>query len=301
MRRAVVDSGPGSSALSGYIYAALAAVLWSFIGPFSKNCFGAGVTPLETAFWRALLGALCFAAQTSLSGSLRIPLRDAAVFFLFGFWGIGVLFGSSQLSIQLSGAAMAMVLMYTAPVWVAVASRVLFQEPVSRRKFVVICIALSGTALACFSGGSLPGEYSLPGIACGLLSGLAYASHFPFYTWWRRRYSTSVIYTYMLLGGTVFLLPFSQFTPDKPWEAWGNLLALGVLTNYAAYIALTRSLRRISQIQAAVIGNLEPVLSTLWVWLFFGENFTLYGWLGCGLVIGSVLLLTTERKSKTSS
>jgi DME family drug/metabolite transporter len=255
-----------------------------------------GVAPIETAFWRALIGALCFAAHAAFFDSLRVRWRDAAIFFLFGGWGIGVFFGALQISIQLSGAAAAMVLMYTAPVWVAVASRCLFHEAVSRWKSVAICVALGGVTLICFSGGSLPESYSLTGIACGLLSGLAYASHFPFYTRWKSRYSTGVIYTWMLFGGAAFLLPFNRFSPDISWEAWGYLLSLGVLTTYAAYIALGRSLRRISQIQSVVIGNIEPILATLWVGMFYGENFTVHGWLGCGLIIGAIFLLTIERK-----
>ena len=308
MKSFPLPSPSRSQMLSGYLYAVAAAVLWSLIGPFSKACLAEGIPSMEIAFWRALLGGLCFAAQTALSGGLRIPLRHALVFLLFGGWGIGALFGALQVSIHLSGAAMAMVLLYTAPVWVALTSRILFHEAISRKKLAAICVALAGAALVCFSGGSLPAQYSVPGIACGLLSGLAFASQFPFYMWWSGRYSTGTMYTYMLLGGAVILLPFVSFAPDvssgvssgivsgKSWEAWANLLALGILTNYAAYIALARSLHRISQIQTAVIGNLEPVLATLWVWLFFGENFTLIGWTGCALVIGAVFLMTVERK-----
>lgn len=296
MRKNTFSSLFRSQAASGYACAAAAALLWSLIGPFSKAAQGAGISPMETAFWRALLGGLCFAGHAAIHGSLRLPIRHAAIFFLFGAWGIGVLFGSLQVSIHLSGAAMAMVLLYTAPVWVAIASRVLFQEAISRKKITAISIALAGAVLICFSGGSLPEEHSPLGIACGLLSGLAYASHFPFYTWWRARYSTETMYTFMLLGGAVVLWPFASFVPDKSLYAWANLLALGMLTNYVAYIALGLSLRRISQVQAAVIGNIEPILATLWVWLFFGENFTLPGWLGCGLVIGAVFLMTVERK-----
>ena len=190
---------------------------------------------------------------------------------------------------------MAMVLMYTAPAWVAVASRIWFHEKVSGRKMAAIAIALTGAALICVSGGSLPEQYSIVGITCGLLSGVAYASHFPFYSWWKKRYSTGIIYTYMLFGGAVFLLPFISATPVPSPEGWGNLLVLGLLTNYAAYVALGRGLQRISQVQVAVIGNIEPALATLWVWLFFCETFNLYGWFGCTLVILSVFLLTIRQ------
>ena len=41
--------------------------------------------------------------------------------------------------------------------------------------------------------------------------------------------------------------------------------------------------------------DLEPVLSTLWVWLFWHENFSAYGWAGSALVISAVFLLTADR------
>lgn len=284
------------NAPSGYAWAATAAVLWSFIGPFSKGALEAGIPPLEIAFWRALVGCLCFSVHAALTGGLRIPLRDAAVFCGFGVWGCAILFASLQTSIQLSGAATAMVLLYTAPAWVAVGSRFLFGETITGRKLAGIGVALAGALLIGVSGGSLPEEFSLLGIVCGFIAGMAYASHFPFFVWAGARYETATIYAYMLLGGTVCLYPFVTFAPDKPVEGWGYMLLLGVLTNYIAYVALAKSLRLISQIEAAVIGNIEPVLATLWVWLFYGENFSVYGWIGCGLVIGAVFILTMPGK-----
>ena len=147
----------------------------------------------------------------------------------------------------------------------------------------------------CFSGGSLNAEPSVLGIVCGLISGLCYASHFPFYVWWQPRYSTATLYAYMLLGGALALLPFVAFAPTRSWTAWANLLALGVVTNYGAYLAYGRSLQLISQVKAAIIGNIEPVLATFWVWLFWHENFSAYGWAGSALVISAVFLLTADR------
>ena len=254
-----------------------------------------GLAPLEVAFWRALLGGICFFAQTGICGGARIPVKHALFFCLFGVLSISVFFSSLQISIQLSGAAMAMVLLYTAPAWVAVFSRILFHESFSSRKGIALGLALFGTALVCFSGGSLNAEPSVFGIVCGLISGLCYASHFPFYVWWQPRYSTATLYAYMLLGGALALFPFVDFAPTRSWTAWANLLALGVVTNYGAYLAYGRSLQSINQVKAAIIGNIEPVLATFWVWLFWNENFSAYGWAGSALVISAVFLLTADR------
>ena len=102
----------------------------------------------------------------------------------------------------------------------AVFSRILFHESFSSRKGIALGLALFGTALVCFSGGSLNAEPSVLGIVCGLISGLCYASHFPFYVWWQPRYSTATLYAYMLLGGALALFPFVDFAPTRSWTAW---------------------------------------------------------------------------------
>ena len=73
-----------SKQVTGYLYVLAAAVLWSLIGPFSKICMEEGLAPLEVAFWRALLGGICFFAQTGICGGARIPVKHAMFFCLFG-------------------------------------------------------------------------------------------------------------------------------------------------------------------------------------------------------------------------
>ena len=286
------------NSVDGYVWILLAALLWSLLGVVSKFCLHAGVLPLETAFWRAGIGCVFFLAHAGLTDGLRIPLRHALIFVLFGGWGVGVFFGAMQMAIKLSGGATAVVLLYTAPVWVAVFSRFLFGERITKRKALAVGIALCGTALVCFSGGSLPGQASLEGIAFGLLSGLCYATHYPFYRWWQSRYSTASIYGYMLLGGVAALGFGGPISINHAPGTWGWLFALGLLTCYMAYICYGQGLKRISLVRAAVTCHLEPVLGTLWVWLFWNECFSAAGWFGGALVLGAVCLLTTDKSGE---
>ena len=64
-----------SKRTAGYAYVLVAALLWSLIGPFSEICMEEGLNPLEVAFWRALLGGVCFFAQTAVCGGARIPAK----------------------------------------------------------------------------------------------------------------------------------------------------------------------------------------------------------------------------------
>ena len=99
----------------------------------------------------------------------------------------------------------------------------------------------------------------------------------------------------MLLGGVAALGLGGPVTVNHAPSTWGWLFALGLLTCYLAYICYGLGLKRISLVRAAVTCHLEPVLGTLWVWLFWNESFSAAGWLGGALVLGAVLLLTTDK------
>ncbi len=281
--------------LLGFFYAALAALLWSLITPFSRELFAHGCPPLETAFWRTLFGGLCFLVYALFRGLLRVPLRDAALMAAVGGATGLVMFAPFQLCIGLCGGATAVVLLYTAPAWVAVLSRILFHEGISRVKLAAIATALGGVIMVSLAGGSSSGTLSALGVAAGLLAGFGYAAYFPFTFWFARRYAPATIYAYAFTAAAVLMLPFASFGGDKGAEVWGLLLAMSVLTNFCAYIALAMSLRYITQVQSVVVGNVEPLLGCLWVWLFFGENFTPIGWVGCVFIMGAVFMLTLEK------
>ncbi len=90
----------------------------------------------------------------------------------------------------------------------------------------------------------------------------------------------------MLAGGVLALWFYAPVSLDHEPRVWFWLAVLGVSTTFFAYACYGQGLKRISLVRAAV---------TLWVWLFWQENFSLAGWLGSGLVFVAVLLLTTDK------
>lgn len=283
----------------GTLWILATASLWSVLGLFSKFCLGAGMPPLECAFFRALFGALAFVLHCTLTGRLKIPLRHALLFMAFGAWGIGAYFICAQYTVKLSGAAMDIILQYTAPFWVAVFARWFFKEKFTRVKLFSMLLAALGTICVCLSGGSIPGNASVIGITTGLVSGLCYATHYPFTRWWQQYYSSAVIFTWMLIGGSIALIGVLVVAVpvrfDFPLPVWGASAAMGLVCTYLAYICYGEALKRISLVRAVVTSELEPVLSMTWVWLAFGECFSPVGWLGSILIVVSVLVLTLFR------
>ena len=290
---------PNRQRLAGTLWILATATLWSFLGLISKFCMAGGMTPMECAFWRCCFGAAAFFLHCGLTGRLRIPARRALLFMLFGAWGIGVYYACAQYTIKLAGAAMDIVLQYTAPFWVALFARLFFAERLTRVKAIAMGIAAAGTLCVCLSGGSLPEPSPLlaVGIAAGLVTGLCYATHYPFTRWWQREHPAPVIFTWMLAGGALALLPVLTLTGgpprlDFPATVWCASAATGLFCTWLAFVCYGEALKRISLVRAVIISELEPVLSMLWVWLAFGERFAPLGQLGSALIIASVLALS---------
>ena len=280
--------------LIGATYCVLAALAWAIIGPISRVCFAEGMDPASVAFWRMAVSGMCFLVHALLRGGLKASGRDFVSMVLFGAVNVSLVILSLQISIQKSGGAIAIILMFTAPAWVALFSRMLFHETISSVKLAALTLATIGTTLVCLSGGSLGGEVSYVGIGCGLLSGFTYAFQFLFFTWYKDRYSTQALFAFTFIPAAVVLSFFASFN-GMTLHAAAALFVLSVVSTYVSYFWYGQSLRYLSPVQAAILGNLEPVVSTLLCWWIWNENFSFIGWVGCALVIGSVLLLTARR------
>lgn len=278
----------------GSAYCALAALAWALIGPVSRVCFAEGMEPVTVAFWRVAVSGMCFLVHTLLKGGFCMRGRDAVSMLLFGAVNVSLFMLSLQISIQKSGGALAIILLFTAPAWVAFFSRLIFHEAINKLKIAALLLAMAGTGLVCLSGGSLGGEISYIGIGCGLLSGFTYAFHFLFFSWYKDRYSTPALFAATFLPAALVMAFFAEFRPVS-LHAAGALFILGVVSTYVAYFWYGQSLRFLSPVQAAILGNLEPVVSTFLCWWIWNENFSFIGWMGCVLVIGSVLLLALKK------
>jgi len=186
---------------------------------------------------------------------------------------------------DLTTAANAVFLQYTAPAYVAILGWRLLGERTRPMDWVGIGVAVIGVGLLCRDGLA---TNSLPGIAAGLVSGLAMAVMVIFL----RRERNGSPEAALLLGNiatAIIGLPFG-FAKMPAAAEWGVLLALGVFQLGVPYILYGIAIRHVTALDAILIPLLEPVLNPLWVLLFKGETPGLWSLAGAGLVLGAVLL-----------
>ncbi len=272
----------------GYLYLLLAALLWGLIGPVSRLAFQGGLAPLEVAFYRALLAWGFFGFHALWLGAYRVRVQDLPALLLFGLVGVALFYGAYQLAVAYGGAALASVLLYTAPAWVALLSALVLRETLGAREVGAVLLTLLGVGLMGLSGGT---AVQVGGLALlfGLLSGFTYALYYIFGKIYLPRYATPTLFLYALPVGALVLWPWAQ--PRWPGlAAWPGLLFLGVFSTYGAYLAYYAGLKRLPATRASIVATLEPVVANLFAFLLFGEVLTPLGYLGAVLVLGAVLL-----------
>lgn len=282
---------PASQA-RGYALVLLAASLWATLGIIYKYLATSyGLPPLAVAGLRAGLGGLMLLAGLLIlrPGSLRLNRRALQIALLYGVFGIALFYATYINAILSLGVAVAAVLLYTAPVWVAVIAWRFLGEKLTRAHLVALLLTLTGSALVAqiYQPGLL--RLNAMGIVWGLLSGLTYGLWSVFNKIGVRHTNPWTLQCYGMLVGSVVLLVLQPLQPlagalhNSATIFWLLLLALG--PTVGASVAYAAGVRSVPVSVASLIATLEPVLAALLAYLVFGET------LSAGQIAGGVLIL----------
>ena len=274
----------------GYLYVAVAAVLWGLLGPATRLAMREGMGAVEVAFWRALLAAALFGVHAAAIRRVRLERRDVPAVVAFGVVGVAGLMACYSRAVEAGGAALAAILLYTAPVWVALLSTLFLGERMTRRKGLALLVATAGVGgIAATSGGG--GIRLTPAaLAWGLASGFAYALYYLFGKRYFARYATATLFLYALPVGAAAMLPLAEFRHKTP-AAWGALAFLAVVSTYLAYLFYSAGLRRVEATRAATVATVEPVVAALAAFWMWDERLSPLGYACAGVVLLGVLLM----------
>ncbi len=280
-----------------YFSVFLAAALWACIGPVAKLAFAEGMQPLEVGFWRAGFGGLAFFIHAAIQRKLAIQKRDLPFFASFAFFCIAVFFCSYQISIQYGGAALASVLLYTAPAWVAILAFLFLGEILTPLRITSIFLSVIGAAaVALGADGSGKISVNFIAVGCGLLSGLTYAMTYIFGKKFLTRYSGITVFSYAVPIALLFMLPFTSLSFPS-FKAFAAVFFLGLGTTYGAYLAYYYALEALDASKVAIVATLEPVMAAMLAYFWWAEHFTWLGYVGGIFILTGVFLTILEKNT----
>lgn len=237
------------------------------------------------AFWRAALGAVLFGAQALLMQKVRLERADAWAVLGFGLVGISLFYGAYRAAIGSGGAALAAVLLYTAPAIVALFSWLFLREPMDAHKVGAVGLTLLGVALVSLQGAGQghAGRGVLgPALGPDLCHLLPVWQALPEQV--RHPHGVFV----RAAGGGFGAAAVCAFCAQKRRGLDGHRLSDGGLHLLAVTLYFA-GLRRLEATRASVVATIEPVVAALAAWLWWGERFSLLGYLGAGLVLAGVV------------
>ncbi|MEM3432974.1 MAG: DMT family transporter, partial [Candidatus Methanomethyliaceae archaeon] len=200
--------------------------------------------------------------------------------------GITLFYGSYQWAIRFGGAALASILLYTAPVWVTLFAPWFLQERLTANKVIAVGLALLGVGLVSSAVGI---EFHPLGLGFGLLSGFSYALYYLLGKRFLIGYPVSYVFFWALPIGCLGLLPFVRFQ-QQSFIAWAALAFLAIFSTYGAYSAYFAGLRRLPATRAVILATLEPVVAAVVAHFWWQETFSLLSALGALCILTAAVL-----------
>ena len=294
----------------GYSIALLSAVILSTTAIFIRHLTQTYQLPaLVLAFWRDGIVSLTLLLVLRLlhPALLQVGRRNLAYLFIYGFL-LSIFNSLWTLAVALIGASLSTVLVYCSAAFTALLGWLFLKERLDWAKIVAVILSLGGCVLVAGALDPAAWQAGTLGIACGVLSGLAYAV----YSLMGRSASqrglnpwTTVVYTFgfatmfLLLYNLLFggLLPGTAPRPaDLFWlgsslAGWGVLIALANGPTLIGFGLYNTSLSLLPSSVANLIVTLEPVFTAVIAYFLLGERMTPVQMGGSLMIIGAVFFL----------
>jgi drug/metabolite transporter, DME family len=317
-----VKAGPHP--LRGYFYIGSAAFLWGISATLGRAAFTGHLLPggawLGTSLGVSLktIDPLILSqSRTTLSlavllpvllarrgaSALRVPGRDLVRFFLLGILGVAASNYLYYLAIQRTNVATAIILQYTAPVWVllyTVARGAQGRRPSSRR-IAAVGLAVVGCALAVGIVGS--GGFRMD--AVGVIAALLAAFSFAFYNVGGHsvlaRYDRWKVLLWVLVAASTFWIfvnpPWKIIAAHYGWQQWGFMLVFSLVSVLGPFSCYFAGLQHLEPTRAIVASCLEPVFSILIAALVLGELLRAMQTVGIVLVLVAIVLIQLPERA----
>lgn len=289
---------------TAYLFAVAGASFWGFTGLFVQNMYRYNIEPDQVVALRMAGSALILFLAVALIQPYLLKVRwyDLPHFIGLGVGSIALFNWCYFTVMNEASLSIAVVLLYTSPVFVALISRFVFKEKITMNKLAAILLTIAGCALV---AGLLPGGaggMSLSILMIGLLSGLCCGLYSILGKFVTPKYHSITITAYTMFAGGVVMVPFSGLLTNEEaiQEPMMWMYGLGgiLLSTIAAYILFTIGLKYIESGKAAILSTVEPMVAIMIGVLAFGDRLSSWQGLGIVLIFSAVVLSIYSKPGK---
>jgi len=282
-----------------YLSIIVGASFWGLISIFVQGLYSFGFNSLDIVTLRVSTAAVLMVVYIIFTDKsvFKIKLKDIPFFIGTGVLSI-VFFSWCYFSaIKIIPVSVAVILLYTAPAFVAILSRIIFKELLTKRKVIALLLTFMGIILI-VGWPQADGKVSFLGLLLGLGSGFGYSLYSIFGKAALDNYSSKTITTYSFILASVFMLPLSKlWTKSHLFQdeiVWLYIIGLGLIPTVLAYILYTIGLSKIESSKASITATVEPLVATGVGVIIYNEVLTLRHLGGMVLVIMAIILINKK-------
>ncbi len=299
----------------GVIFALTAALLFGLNASTTKVIIQSGLSAEQVVFIRSMFSAtiaLIWALVANRS-ALKVKAKQIPQLLLLGVVGVGALQWTYSLAVVKLPVGIALLIEYTAVLWVPIIMMLFFSESVKKQIWLGAALVLGGLAVV---GQVWDSTLNPEGVIWGIAAAASLTFYFISGERIQRNLPTNVTMFYGMSTATLLFLPFANWpafdfsslgTPldltgnlsGTELPLWALLVWMGIMGSFLPMAFSYLALRHLSATIVGIIATSETVLAFFFALLWLGEVITFTQTLGGIVVVLGILLAQTARKQKT--
>lgn len=286
----------------GSIYVIISAAAFAMIPIFALYAYEGGVSVISLLFLRFLLAGVLYFSYlfARRRGNLKLTRQQLLHFLLLGSFFYTMQSILYFFSVTYISASLAALLLYTYPIYVSILAYFVEREPIGSKTICSMLLSLSGLVLVL---GSSVGEVAIAGVLLALGAAVCYSLYIVLGNRTVQQLPPVVVSGYVSVFAACSMLVIGiatgglslSFAPS----GWWAVLGVAVVCTVLAFATFFRGLSLVGSTQASVLSMIEPVLTSLFMALLFGDRLSGLQMVGGAIVlVGAVLIVSTREKAK---
>ena len=296
--------------LMGSIFVLISGVLWGHTCYFSNNLSDLGMSKSGIGMLRLCISFILMLVYMLVfhRSKMKMPPKALVFSILGGLIGMVTCSVVYFYAIEMTGASVAAVLMYTAPSFTIIISRFVFKEIITVKKLICLMLAFLGSVMVSGLFNGNQANVQIVGILIGVFVGLCYALYGIFSSLaMNNKAEPEGVTLYALTASSVAMLIFTACIGQLPLtvdiflhskKAFALASGQAIFNCVLPYILFTVGVKYTGPSNASIMSTTELVVAAMIGAVSFGERIGIIGYTGIAVVILSIVILNIEKPLK---
>lgn len=287
----------------------IAGISWGSSCLFVDKLTELGFTSLQCTAIRILFAALILNFMLIIKGRgfkyYKLSPRSYLTAAVSGVCSVFAMSAFYYACMTRTSAAVSVILLYTAPIFVMLMSLIIFREKLSAKKIAAFAVAIVGCALV--SGVASGVTVNVGGIIFGLLSGFCYSLYGILTAVFMKRNSEPLAFSAV----SFIFASVAAVAVCDPVDAIQNTVSVGkiywllplfvlfsICTAVLPYVFYTQGVAGLSPSVASILAFSEPLTGAIFGVVVLGQPTDIFGVVGMLLVVCAIVILNIKTPKK---